>query len=139
MSSFGATDETFRYANDYLNIITLGIVFQVVGFSLNNVIRSEGNARIAMWSMILSAGTNIILDPIFIFWLDMGVKGAAWATIISMFILMIWVLAHFRGKKSVVKLRNKYVRIDTQILVEIIAIGMAPFSMQVANSMVHGY
>lgn len=138
LSSFGATDETFRYANDYLNIITLGIVFQVVGFSLNNVIRSEGNARIAMWSMILSAGTNIILDPIFIFWLDMGVKGAAWATIISMFILMIWVLAHFRGKKSVVKLRNKYVRIDTQIFVEIIAIGMAPFSMQVANSMVHG-
>jgi putative MATE family efflux protein len=138
LRSFGATDETFQYANDYLNIIVAGIVFQVVGFSLNNVIRAEGNARIAMLSMIISAGTNIVLDPIFIFWLDMGVKGAAWATIISMFILMVWVVAHFRGSKAVVKLRNKNIRIDNRILVEILAIGMAPFTMQVANSLVHG-
>jgi putative MATE family efflux protein len=138
LRSFGATDETFQYANDYLNIIVGGIVFQVVGFSLNNVIRSEGNARIAMLSMIISAGTNIILDPVFIFWFDMGVKGAAWATIISMFILMIWVLAHFRSRNAVVKLRNKNIRIDNRILIEIVAIGMAPFTMQVANSMVHG-
>jgi putative MATE family efflux protein len=138
LMSFGATDETFEYANDYLNIIVAGVVFHVVGFSLNNVIRSEGNARIAMLSMIISAGTNIILDPVFIFWLDMGVKGAAWATNISMFILMIWVVAHFRSKNAVVKLRNKNIRIDKQILIEIVAIGMAPFSMQVANSLVHG-
>lgn len=138
LRSFGSTEETFQFANDYLNIILAGTPFMVVGFSLNNVIRSEGNARIAMMSMILSAGTNIILDPIFIFWLDMGVKGAAYATAISMFVLMVWVLVHFRGGRSVIKLKNKNVRINKGILVEIIAIGMAPFSMQIANSLVQG-
>jgi len=138
LRSFGSTEETFRYANEYLNIILAGVVFMVVGFSLNNVIRSEGNARIAMVSMILSSVSNIILDAVFILWLDMGVKGAAYATIISMFILMVWVLAHFRGKRSVIKLKKKNIRINIGILMEIIAIGMAPFSMQIANSFVQG-
>lgn len=138
LRSFGSTEETFQFANDYLNIILAGTPFMVVGFSLNNVIRSEGNARVAMMSMILSAVTNIILDPIFIFWLDMGVKGAAYATVISMFVLMVWVLVHFRGGRSVIKLKNKNVRINKGILIEIIAIGMAPFSMQIANSLVQG-
>ena len=138
LRSFGSTEETFQYANDYLDIILAGVVFMVVGFSLNNVIRSEGNARIAMISMILSSVSNIILDAIFIFWLDMGVKGAAYATIISMFILMVWVLAHFRGKRSLIKLRKKNITLDVKILWEILAIGMAPFSMQIANSFVQG-
>ena len=138
LRSFGSTEETFQYANDYLNIILAGTPFMVVGFSLNNVIRSEGNARMAMMSMIISAGTNIILDPIFIFWLGMGVKGAAYATVISMFILMVWVLIHFRGSRSVIKLKNKNVRVNRGILVEIVAIGMAPFAMQIANSLVQG-
>jgi len=138
LHSFGSTPETFQFANDYLNIILAGTPFMVIGFSLNNVIRSEGNARIAMISMILSSVTNVVLDYIFIFWLNMGVKGAAYATIISMFILMIWVLAHFRGKRSVVKLRNKNIGIDWKILTEIVAIGMAPFAMQIAGSFVQG-
>ncbi|MFW5822962.1 MAG: MATE family efflux transporter, partial [Tangfeifania sp.] len=138
LRSFGSTEETFQYANDYLNIILAGTPFMVIGFSLNNVIRSEGNARIAMMSMIISAGTNIILDPVFIFWLDMGVEGAAWATVISMFVLMVWVLVHFRGSRSVVKLRNQHIKIKWNILLEIVAIGMAPFSMQIANSFVQG-
>ena len=138
LRSFGSTEETFQYANDYLDIIIAGVAFMVVGFSLNNVIRSEGNARIAMVSMILSSVSNIILDAVFIFWLDMGVKGAAYATIISMFILMVWVLAHFRGKRAVVKLRKGNIRIRTGIVGEIVAIGMAPFSMQIANSFVQG-
>ena len=110
----------------------------VVGFSLNNVIRSEGNARIAMISMILSSVVNIILDAVFIFGLDMGVKGAAYATIISMFVLMLWVLIHFRSKRAVVKLHVRNIRIDWSIVAQIIAIGMAPFSMQIANSVVQG-
>lgn len=138
LKSFGSTDETFQYANDYLNIILAGTPFMVIGFSMNNVIRSEGNARIAMYSMLISAGINLILDPIFIFWLDMGVKGAAYATVISMFILMVWVLFHFTGKRSVIVLRNKNIRIKWDILIEIVAIGMAPFSMQIANSVVQG-
>lgn len=138
LRSFGATAETIGYANDYLNIILAGTVFQVVGFSLNNVIRAEGNARIAMYSMLLSAGTNLILDPIFIFGFGMGVKGAAYATIISMMVLTVWVLFHFRSSKSVVKLRPENIRFNWKILLEIMAIGMAPFFMQIANSFVQG-
>ncbi len=138
LMSFGATEETFQYANDYLDIILGGVAFMVIGFSLNNVIRSEGNAKIAMVSMILSSVTNLILDPVFIFWLDMGVKGAAYATIISMFVLMVWVVSHFRSKRSVIKLRRRNININWKILGQITAIGMAPFSMQIANSFVQG-
>lgn len=136
LRSFGATDETLGYANDYLDIILAGTVFQVVGFSLNNVIRAEGNARIAMFSMIISAGTNLVLDPVFIFGFGMGVKGAAYATVISMMVLSVWVLIHFTGKRSVVKLKAKDIVFDRIILLEITAIGMAPFFMQIANSFV---
>ncbi len=138
LNSFGSTDETFQYANDYLNIILAGTTFMVVGFSLNNVIRSEGNARIAMISMILSSFSNIVLDYVFIFLFDWGVKGAAFATVISMLILMIWVLLHFRGKRSVIKLKKKYIWVERDLMYQILAIGMAPFSMQIASSFVQG-
>ncbi len=138
LRSFGATPETIGYANDYLNIILAGVIFQTIGFSLNNIIRAEGNPKIAMVSMLISAGTNLVLDPIFIFGFGMGVKGAAYATIISMFILMIWVLAHFNSSKAVVKLRLHHIRFNRALTFEIISIGMAPFFMQIANSFVQG-
>lgn len=136
LKAFGATPETLGYANEYLNVILIGVIFQVVGFSLNNVIRSEGNAKVAMYSMILSAGTNLVLDPIFIFWLDLGVKGAAYATLISMIVLAVWVLLHFRSKNSVVKIKAHNMKIDPEVIREILVIGMAPFFMQIANSVV---
>lgn len=135
---FGASIETMEYANDYLKIILLGTMLNMVGFSLNNIIRSEGNAKIAMYSMLISAGTNIILDPIFIFVLDMGVQGVAWATIISQFILCIWVLRHFRSKFSVVRLRFANFSLSWTIILSIITIGFSPFAMQFASSIVHG-
>lgn len=138
LRSFGATAETIGYANDYLNIILIGVIFQVVGFSLNSVIRSEGNAKIAMYSMIISAGTNLILDPIFIFVFGWGVKGAAFATVISMMVLAIWVFLHFKSSRAVIKLRPKYYKLETKVLLEIFAIGMSPFVMQIANSFVQG-
>jgi len=138
LKSFGATAETVQYANDYLDIILAGTVFQVVGFSLNNIIRAEGNARTAMYSMLISAGTNMILNPIFIFGFGLGVKGSAYATVISMILLTIWVLIHFRSSKAVVKLKAENIRFDRKILFEILAIGMAPFFMQIANSIVQG-
>jgi putative MATE family efflux protein len=138
LQSFGATPETIQYANDYLDIILAGTVFQVVGFSLNNIIRAEGNARIAMYSMIISAGTNLVLDPIFIFGFGMGVKGAAYATVISMIVLTVWVLLHFRSHKAVVKLKMANILYDSKILFEIVSIGMAPFFMQIAASFVQG-
>jgi len=135
---FGASDETIGYADDYLMIILPFVIFQVVGFSLNNVIRAEGNARVAMYSMLISAGANIVLDPIFIFGFGMGVKGAAWATVISMMLMCVWVVLHFVQKRSVVHLHFKYMRLEWRIIKGIVAIGMAPFAMQLAASVVHG-
>ncbi|BAX82553.1 MATE family efflux transporter [Labilibaculum antarcticum] len=133
---FGVGDDTMSVANEYLNIILYGAIFSVVGFSLNNLIRSEGNAKIAMYSMLISAGTNVILDPIFIFVLDMGVAGAAYATIISQFILCIWVIRHFLGPKSIIKLRLVNFKLNWQIVFYILTIGFAPFTMQLAGSFV---
>ena len=135
---FGVENDTMAFANEYLNIILYGAVFNVVGFSMNNMIRSEGNAKIAMYSMLISAGTNIVLDPIFIFWFDMGVAGAAWATIISQLILCVWVIRHFRSSSSVIKLRKENFKLNGQIILYIITIGFAPFSMQIAGSFVQG-
>lgn len=133
---FGVLPSTIEYANDYLNIILLGSVFGMTGFAVNNIIRSEGSAKIAMYSMLISAGINLILDPIFIFVLDMGVKGAALATIISQFFLFLWVLYHFINKRSVIKLKIKNFIPNGEIILYIVTIGFAPFAMQLAASVV---
>ncbi|MFB6318573.1 MATE family efflux transporter [Saccharicrinis sp. FJH54] len=138
LESFGATAETLDYANSYLNIILLGTFFTMPGYSLNNMIRSEGNARIAMYSMLLSASVNIVLDYLFIMVFKWGVEGAAWATVISMFVLFAWVFIHFRSSRSVINFRPELVRFDRTIAKSIIAIGMAPFAMQIASSVVQG-
>jgi putative MATE family efflux protein len=135
---FGANDVTIGYANDYLNIILWGTLVNQFGFSVNALIRAEGNARIAMYSMLISSGINIPLDAFFIFYLDMGVKGAAIATIISMSVLCVWVLIHFRSKRCVVPLKMRYIRIQPRIVLAILAIGVSPFLMQLANSIVQG-
>ncbi len=135
---FGVNNETFDYANEYLNIILFGAVFNIVGYSLNNLIRSEGSAKVAMISMLISAGLNLILDPIFIFVLDMGVAGAAYATILSQFALCIWVIVHFRSQRSVIRLKVRNFFLNKEIIWYIISIGFAPFSMQMASSLVFG-
>ena len=133
---FGAGPETIQYASDYFTIILLGTPLAMTGFALNNVIRAEGNPRIAMYSMFISAGLNIILDPIFIFGFGMGVKGAAIATVISHVFLFAWVLLHFRSNRSVTRLTLANFRPNTYIIKYIISIGFAPFAMNVAASIV---
>ncbi len=135
---FGVNAKTFDYANEYLNIILLGSVFNIVGYSLNNLIRSEGSAKVAMVSMLISAGLNLILDPIFIFLLDMGVAGAAYATILSQLALCIWVIIHFRSTRSVIRLRMCNFILKRDIIWYILTVGFAPFSMQMASSLVFG-
>jgi Na+-driven multidrug efflux pump len=108
----------------------------MTGYALNNIIRAEGNPRIAMVSVFISAGVNIVLDPILIFGFHMGVKGAAYATIFSQFILFAWVLLHFRGKKSIVKLVIPNIYPDPYIIKHIISIGFAPFAMNAAASVI---
>ena len=122
---------------EYITIILLGNVFQGIGFGLNNLIRAEGHARTAMVTMILGALLNILLDPLFIFVFKMGVAGAAMATVISMAATSFWVLAHFTGKKSLLRLRAKNFRLERRIVRGILAIGMAPFAMQLAGSVIH--
>jgi putative MATE family efflux protein len=135
---FGAGPETLQYASDYFTIILIGTPLAMTGFALNNIIRAEGNPRIAMYSMFISAGINIVLDPIFIFGLGMGVKGAAIATVISHFVLAVWVLSHFRSRRSVVRLILANIRPDPYIIKYIISIGFAPFAMNMASSIVWG-
>ena len=138
LSLFGAGPETLNYARKYITIILLGNVFQGVGFGMNNLIRAEGHARIAMVTMILGAVMNIILDPLFIFVFNMGVSGAALATVISMAATSFWVLAHFTARKSSLRLRPRNFHLDRRIVRDILAIGMAPFAMQLAGSVIHG-
>lgn len=133
---FGAGADSLPYALEYFEYILFANIFATIGFVLNNACRAEGNPKTAMYSLFLSAGTNVILDPIFIFGFDMGVKGAAIATVISQFVLYVWVVSHFFSKRSVLKLRLPNLKINTTIVYNIISIGFAPFSMQLAASAV---
>ena len=133
---FGASDATIGYANDYLTIILYGAIFQGIGFGLTGVIRSEGNPQIAMYTVLIGAIINIVLDPILIFAFDMGIKGAALATIFSQFVSMMLVFRHFTIGKSKLKLHRKNLKLDTGIILSILSIGLSPFLMQVAASVV---
>lgn len=133
---FGASTETIGYADDYISIILAGALFQGLGFGINNIIRAEGNPKIAMYTMLIGAIINIVLDPIFIFTFNMGIKGAALATIISQFVSMVWVFKHFLSEKSNLKLKINNLKLDMSIIKNIFAIGMAPFFMQIAASLV---
>ena len=132
---FGATDTILPYAQDYMRIIILGWLFQVFGFGLNNFIRGEGNPKMAMLTMLIGSIINMILDPIFIFGFGWGMKGAAWATVISQLISAVWVLYYFLSGKSVLKIRVKYFRLKPSLMVKILALGGAPFLMHISDSM----
>lgn len=137
LSLFGASENTMPYALDYLRILMIGTIFNLCAFSLNNVVRSDGSPKIAMNTMLIGAILNIILDPIFIFILGMGIKGAAIATVLSQVVSASWVVYYFtKNKKCNTKLELKYMKLDNKIVLTILAIGMAPFGMQVAGSAV---
>ncbi|MBC8591218.1 MATE family efflux transporter [Wansuia hejianensis] len=133
---FGASESNLSYAMDYLRIILIGAPFQAIGFGMNNFIRGEGSPRVAMVTMLIGAILNTILDPIFIFKFNMGVKGAAMATIISQTVSAIWVMSYFFGGKSMLSIKKEYLKLKFSIFKEIISIGFSPFSMQLAASLV---
>ncbi|HHV71266.1 MAG TPA: MATE family efflux transporter [Clostridia bacterium] len=134
---FGASEVVFPYAQNYLNIILLGAVFQSIGFGMNNFIRSEGYPKKAMLTMLIGAVLNTILDPIFIFIFGWGVEGAALATIISQAISAAWVLNHFLRGDSLLKLKSETIKIQFPIMLKIFAVGSAPFAMQMAASLLN--
>lgn len=133
---FGASEATIGYADQYITIILIGAIFQGLGFGINNIIRAEGSPKIAMYTMLIGAIINIVLDPILIFPCHMGIRGAALATIISQIVSMIWVMYHFMSGKSKLTLKMKNLKLDFSIVKVILAIGISPFSMQIAASVV---
>ncbi|MBU3145281.1 MATE family efflux transporter [Clostridium sp. CF012] len=135
---FGASENSIPYAKAYIQIILMGAVFQNIGFGINNIIRAEGNPKMAMITMVFGAIINIILDPILIFGFNMGIQGAAIATVISQAFNTLWVLKYFTFKNSgsVLKIKKSNLKLHKYIIKDIFAIGMAPFSMQIASSLV---
>lgn len=133
---FGASDSTYVFASDYMTIYVLGTVFVMLSLGLNQYINAQGFARAGMITVALGAAVNIVLDPVLIYGLNMGVKGAALATIFSQFLSAMWVLFFLMGKKAILKLRISAMRLDFKLSGKIIAMGFTGFVMQGTNSLV---
>ena len=132
----GASAEVLPYSYDYMRIILMGVLFMNIGFGMNHFIRAEGNPKIAMLTMILGAVTNIILDAVFILGLNMGVKGAALATIIAQFVSAVWVFSYFTLRNSTLKIRLSQLIPDFSVTMSILKLGSSFFMMHVAASLV---
>lgn len=132
--AFGASESTIGYAFDYLRIYVLGTVFVMISTGLNAFITSQGFATTAMKTVMIGAVLNIILDPVFIFGFSMGVQGAAVATVLSQMVSAGWVLLFLSGKKTILKIRKKNLRIKPAVIGPVLALGVSPFIMQATES-----
>lgn len=135
--AFGASDNIIMYAEEYITIYLVGTIFVQFAVGLNTFISGQGQAKTAMLSVVIGAVINIILDPVFIFALDMGVRGAALATIISQAVSAVWVVRFLTSKKSVVKLRVKKMLLKPDIVKKVASLGVSPFIMQSTESFVN--
>lgn len=133
---FGGTDSLIPTAVSYLHILCLALPLQMVSFSLNSVIRAEGNPNLAMLTMAIGTFINVSLDYLFIMRLGLGVPGAAWATVIGMGISGIWILFYFISGRSLLKLRLKNCRLHGPLVRRMVALGIPSFGMQIAASLV---
>ncbi|HDO8904563.1 TPA: MATE family efflux transporter [Clostridioides difficile] len=133
---FGASESTIGYSMDYLNIYLIGTVFVQISMGMNTFINTQGFATTGMMTVAIGALINIILDPIFIFGFNMGVKGAALATIIAQGVSAIWVLMFLFGKKSILKIKKKYMITKASIILPVLGLGISPFIMQSTESLV---
>lgn len=134
--AFGASENTVGYAVDYMRIYAVGTLFVQITLGMNAFITAQGFTKISMISVIVGAVTNIILDPIFIYALDMGVKGAAWATVLSQALSCLWVLTFLVGKKGILRLKAKNCIPAPKIVLPCIALGTASFIMQASESVI---
>lgn len=134
--AFGASKETIGFALDYLNIYLVGTIAVQLALGLNIYISCQGNAKIAMFSVLIGAVLNIVLDPILIFGFDMGVKGAALATVISQTISAIWVVRFLLSQKSVIRIKMENMKPDWKIIGSVCALGVSPFVMQSTEALV---
>lgn len=132
----GASEVTLPYADQYITIYLLGTVFVLLSLGLNNFINAQGFAKIGMCTTVIGAGLNIVLDPIFIFALSMGVRGAAIATVISQFVAAMWTIRFLTGKKALLRIQKKYFRLNGKRVRRMLALGLSGFTMSVTNSAV---
>ena len=134
--AFGASEASYIYADEYLKIYLWGTLFSMTATGLNGYINAQGFPKVGMFSTMIGAGINIVLDPIFIFLFDMGVSGAALATIISQACSAVWVLKFLTGKNAIVSLKLSNIRIKKDISLDIFKLGTANFIMQGTNCLV---
>lgn len=134
--AFGASDNVIGFAQDYIGLYMWGTIFVMLSLGLNTFISGQGNAKTAMFSVLIGAVTNIILDPIFIFVMNMGVKGAALATVISQAFSAIWVVNFLISKKSSLKIKRENLKLDMKFVKKIGSLGCSPFIMQSTESLV---
>ena len=134
--TFGASKNTIEYATAYMNIYAIGTIFVQLTLGMNAFITAQGFTKTSMLSVVIGAVTNIVLDPIFIFGLHMGVRGAALATVISQAVSTVWVLAFLRGKKTSLRLKKKYFKLEGSIIAPCLALGLATFIMQASESVI---
>lgn len=134
--AFGASENTIAYAASYMNIYALGTIFVQLTLGMNAFITAQGFAKTGMLSVAIGAVCNIILDPIFIYGLGMGVQGAATATVISQAISTLWVLRFLTGKKTTIQIRREHLKLEKDIVLPGMALGLAPFIMQASESVI---
>jgi len=134
--AFGASENTIGYATDYMSIYALGTLFVQMTLGMNTFITAQGFTTVSMVSVIIGAVCNIVLDPIFIFGFDMGVKGAALATIISQMLSCVWIISFLCGKKTQLKIKTENLKLRADIILPCIALGTAAFVMQSSESVI---
>lgn len=134
--TFGASENTIAYGVSYMNIYAIGTIFVQMTLGMNTFITAQGFAKTGMFSVLIGAVANIILDPVFIFGFDLGVRGAALATILSQAISCAWVLSFLFGKKTQLKIRRKFLRLEPQIFLPSLALGLSTFVMQASESII---
>ena len=136
LMAFGASENTIRYAVDYMNIYAAGTVFVQITLGMNMFITAQGFAKTGMLSVLIGAAANIILDPIFIFGLNMGVQGAALATVLSQAMSCAWVLAFLFGKKTHLKIKKENLLLKSKVILPSLALGLSTFIMQASESVI---
>ena len=135
--AFGGSEFTIPYAREYMQIIIPGHIFTSLGYALTNIMRASGHPRFAMYTLLVGAVLNIIIDPIFIFGLNLGIKGAAYATVISMFVSMMWVLRFYFRKDQTLHFSKDTFHINGHAIGAILSIGLSPFLLNVSTSLVN--
>lgn len=134
--AFGASENTISYAVNYMNIYAIGTIFVQLTLGMNAFITAQGFAKTGMLSVLIGAVANIVLDPVFIFGMNMGVRGAALATIISQTLSCIWVLSFLFGKKTFLKIKPENLRLHAKIILPCVALGSSLFIMQASESII---